>query len=134
MTDQDKNQLLEAIFGDDELAQVRHASLLRGLQEMRRRRHRAVAARVSIMALSALLPALIVFYPRLHPRLETPTPAPMALASKAESKVEYITAEQLFALFPNRPMALVGKPGQQQLIFLDDQPRAGFTENRHGEN
>jgi hypothetical protein len=126
MTDQDKNQLLEAIFGDDELAQVRHASLLRGLQEMRRRRQRAVAARVSIIAFPALLLALIVCYPRLHPRLQAPAPAPMALASKAESKVEYITAEQLFALFPNRPMALVGKPGQQQLIFLDDQPASGI--------
>ena len=46
----------------------------------------------------------------------------MAFSSTAESKVEYITADQLFALFPNRQIALVGKPGHQQLIFLDDHP------------
>lgn len=32
---------------------------------------------------------------------------------------KFITDEELFALFPNRPLALVGKPGQQQLVFLD---------------
>jgi hypothetical protein len=116
MTDQDKNQLLDAIFDGEELAQVRDATLLRGLKEMRRRRRRVAAARVSFMVLPALLLALVVFYPRFEPNLQIAAPKTTAL----ESKVEYITAEQLFALFPNRSMALVGKPGHQQLIVLDE--------------
>jgi len=125
MTDQDQNQLLDGILGDDELDQVRQASLLRGLKEMRRRRQRAMFARVSMLALPALLLAAAVFYPRYQPTHQAPGPAALSLASEAASKVEYINAEQLFALFPNRPMALIGKPGHQQVIFLDNHPANG---------
>jgi hypothetical protein len=119
MTEEEKNQLLEEILGDDELTRLRQTSLSRGLREMRRRRQRAAAARVSMMALPALLLAVWAFYLRFPPRPPAPAPPAMALASKAVSKVEYINREQLFALFPGRSLALVGKPGHQQLIFLD---------------
>jgi hypothetical protein len=33
--------------------------------------------------------------------------------------VKIITDEELFSLFPNRSMVLVGQPGHQQLVFLD---------------
>ena len=36
----------------------------------------------------------------------------------ASQPVKIISDEELFALFPNRPLALVGKPGHQQLVFL----------------
>ena len=43
-----------------------------------------------------------------------------ASAAQTETaKVKIITDEELFALFPNRAMALIGPPGRQQLIFLD---------------
>jgi hypothetical protein len=119
MIDDDQNQLLGDILGDDELNELRHEILLRGLKEMRRRRQCAMMGRVSMMALPALLLAVAAFYPRVQPALPTPAPPVMTLASTAASKVEYINKEQLFALFPNRPMALVGKPGHQQVIFLD---------------
>jgi hypothetical protein len=64
----------------------------------------------------------MAFYPRFQPPHQATASNAMAFSHTAESKVEYITTEQLFALFPNRPMALVGKPGHQQLIFLDDHP------------
>ena len=34
-------------------------------------------------------------------------------------KVKFITDEELLALFPDRPVALIGRPGHQQLVFLD---------------
>jgi len=40
------------------------------------------------------------------------------------SGVKYITTQELFALFPGRPIALIGKPGRQQVIFLDEIARA----------
>jgi hypothetical protein len=121
MTEQNKNQLLTDILGDEELTQVRQASLLGGLKAMRRRRQRAVAARISMMVLPVLVLAVAVFYPRIQPRYPAPVAAPVALSlgSESASKVEYINTEQLFALFPHRPMALVGKPGHQQVVFLD---------------
>jgi hypothetical protein len=63
-----------------------------------------------------------VLHAEFQPRHKALAPATLALESKGLSKVEYITADQLFALFPNRPMALIGKPGHQQLIFLDKHP------------
>jgi len=122
MTDEDKNHLLESILGSEDLDHLRQETLSRGLQEMRRRRHRLLAGRAFVMAVPVLLLATMVFHPRLQAPIQAPASAPPAQAAKAESKVEYITADQLFALFPNRPMALVGKPGQQQLIVLDGQP------------
>ena len=122
MTEHDKNRLLENILGDDALNQLRQQSLSLGLKEMRRRRQRAAIARVSMMALPVMLLALAVFYPRVQPTHQAVKPMAMAHNTEAASKVEYITKEQFFALFPNRPMALVGKPGHQQVIFLDDHP------------
>jgi len=122
MTEEDKNHLLEDLLGDDELNQLCQTSLARGLQEIRRRRQRALAARVSLMAFPLLLLVVMTFYPRLRSPHQSPAPKTMAFSSTTEFKVEYITADQLFALFPNRPMALVGKPGHQQLIFLDAPP------------
>jgi len=121
MTEQDKHQLLAAIFGEDELAQVRQTTLLRGLQEMRRRRQRAVAVRVCVMAFPALLLAAMVLQTRSRMQPQASPPMATSMAPNSPSKVKYITADQLFALFPNRSMALVGKPGHQQLIFLDKQ-------------
>jgi len=122
MTGPEKKQLLENIFGGDELNSLREASLARGLKEMRRRRHRMWMGRIVVMALPVVLLAVMVIHPWIQPLLPAPAPTGAPHTSKTESKVEYITADQLFALFPNRPMALVGKPGQQRLIFLDNQP------------
>jgi hypothetical protein len=124
MTNQDKNQLLTDILGDEELNQVRQASLLGGLKVMRRRRQVALAARVSVMVLPVLLLVAVVFYPRVQAPVPAPSPRAPSLESESASKVEYINTEQFLALFPNRPLALVGKPGHQQVIFLDSQ-RAG---------
>lgn len=122
MTDHDKNKLLGEILSDDELNQLRQGSLLRGLKEMRRRRQRAAITRFSMLALPMLLLAVAVFYPRVQPTHPALMPMAMGHTAEAASKVEIINKEQLFALFPNRPMALVGKPGHQQVIFLDDHP------------
>jgi hypothetical protein len=121
MTDHDRDQLLGDILGDEELDQVRQGSLLRGLKEMRRRRRRAIAKRGSVFLLPALLLAVEAAQFFFHSPSRAPASAATSIASVATPKVEYINKEQLFALFPNRPMALVGKPGHQQVIFLDGQ-------------
>ncbi len=122
MTDHDRNQLLGDILGGDELNRVRQATLQRGLREMRRRRQRAMLGRVSMMALPPLLLAVAVFYPSFKQVRPASERVVISHASAAAPKVEYINKEQLFALFPNRPMALLGKPGHQQVIFLDGGP------------
>jgi hypothetical protein len=122
MNDHEKSQLLEKLFADDELEHLRRASLSRGSKEMRRRRQRSMAARVFVMSLPVLLLATLVFHPHWRASIQPPARSAPPQTTDVGSKVECITAEQLFALFPNREMALIGKPGHQQLIFLDDSP------------
>jgi hypothetical protein len=45
------------------------------------------------------------------------SPAPAAPSETSDVKI--ISDDELFALFPGRSMALIGTPGQQQLVFLD---------------
>jgi hypothetical protein len=44
--------------------------------------------------------------------------AGVSVATLNVPPLKFITDEQLLALFPGRPLALIGKPGQQQLLFL----------------
>jgi hypothetical protein len=108
----DQDRLLREILEEGEAADFRAASLARGVDFLRRRKRRngiAQACSVCVLALHlAPRPA--------GPRLAVVT-APVTQADT--SKVKIINDEELFALFPNRPMALIGPPGRQQLIFLD---------------
>jgi peptidoglycan/LPS O-acetylase OafA/YrhL len=124
----EQDRLLREILDDGDAANLRAASLARGLaflQRRQRRRRLAQAGAVSLL-LGLLILGLLV-----HPA-SGPSPAPpvvrVAMAPPPDAaKVKIITDEELFALFPNRALALIGSPGHQQLVFLDhgvasDQP------------
>jgi hypothetical protein len=53
---------------------------------------------------------------RPTPSESDPAPPPLVEAGK----VNYITEKELFALFPNRPVALIGEPGRQRFLILDE--------------
>jgi hypothetical protein len=116
----DQDRLLREILEEGEAADFRAASLAGGVDFLRRRKTRA---RIAQVCAAGMLAGLLVFWLALHlssrpagPRLAVVT-APAAQTDM--SKVKIINDEELFALFPNRPMALIGPPGRQQLIFLD---------------
>jgi hypothetical protein len=48
-----------------------------------------------------------------------------AAGGRGNGKVKYITKKELFALFPNRPIALIGEPGHQQFLLLDESAKTG---------
>ncbi len=124
MKSDNSDSLLTEVFHGDDLDTVRQATLKCGLAEVRRQRGRRRLVRIGGVAALLLAAAAVSIYTLdvLHRRADKlnqfssaagmPNPEP----SKG---VKIITDEQLFALFPGRPMALVGKPGQQQLVFLD---------------
>jgi len=116
MTDYEKKQLLDSVLGGDELAGARQASLEGGLRALRRRRQGRTAG-LSFLIVAAALVLLL-------PQREQPVTVVQEQAAPAAPKFERITKEQLFALFPGRAMALVGKPGEQELVFLDQQQTA----------
>ncbi|HSU56854.1 MAG TPA: hypothetical protein VLT36_22535 [Candidatus Dormibacteraeota bacterium] len=118
MNKNETDRLLDALLAGDELDVFRRASLeeslalVRGRNVRRQRIRRAALVAVLFLALAILLKDLVPGKPTGSTRL--------VKRPVSKEEVEIISDEQLFALFPNRPLALVGKPGQQQLVFLDE--------------
>jgi hypothetical protein len=124
MKNSDENPLLKEILTDENLSALRHASLKQGLNAMRRQRRirRAMHAGMII-----LIPTFLIFTLRKpisdsasstsSPRMQETTSAAIA---PVESGIKVISDEELFALFPGRSLALLGKPGQQELVILDE--------------
>jgi hypothetical protein len=117
----DQDRLLSEILKDGDAGNLRAASLARGLDFLRRRRRRA---RLAQGGGAALLAGLVILGLVAH-RGVAPQPAPPVVGAAtppaAETgKVKIITDEELFALFPNRAVALIGAPGHQQLVFLNN--------------
>ena len=128
MKRQDQDKLLRETLTGGELSDFRKASLASGLAAVRRRRrYRRAAQAGAIMVLTLLVSLGIVHqYSNGKPvreiasRKQTPATLATSPAPSSEStKVKTISDDELFALFPGRAMALVGKPGEQQLVFVD---------------
>jgi hypothetical protein len=121
----EQDELLNELLSGEEVSDFREASLEDGLAAIRRRHWQRRAARVGVMLLLALLAVSGAFiYRRSEPRTRQMASikpgAPAASPAKSEvAGLKVISDEELFALFPGRSMALVGKPGEQRLVFLD---------------
>jgi hypothetical protein len=120
-----QDDLLKEILAGEEISAFREASLQTTLVAIRsqRRRRRAFAASAVIVLIFA---AAILFRGESRPitreiASSNPVPTPGVAAPAVTSGVRIISDEELFALFPGRSMALVGKPGQQHLVFMDKQ-------------
>jgi hypothetical protein len=117
--------LLKEILAGADLAGFRRASLERGLTTMRRhRRQRRVVRVCAAASMLLVLCAVVVFNQSrgaAERRMAAAAPSSVARGSSSSriSQVKTIGDDELFALFPGRAMALVGKPGEQQLVFLD---------------
>jgi len=126
----DKDPLLKEILEDEKLAGFRRTALDRALEAMRRARRARRATRMRMLVLLPVLTLLLLSLPKLaqkpagpashaHPR-QTMT---VASAPVKEPGVKVISDEELFALFPDRPVALIGRPGHQKLVLLDTPAR-----------
>jgi len=119
------DRLLNEIVTGEELADFREASLQRGLTAIRQQRRRQRFVRLRALAVVPLLAALgIVFSRSPKPPLRkiaasNASPVAVSSAQPRTAPVKFINDDELLALFPDRPVALIGKPGQQQLVFLD---------------
>ena len=118
-----QDRLLNEILDGKRLETLRHATLESGLGALRRRRQKRRIAQVCMLAslpLIALAMLLLYTQSRVQSVVKSdPASLPLAVGRNASPQIKLLTDEELFALFPNRSMALVGKPGHQQLIFLD---------------
>jgi hypothetical protein len=121
----EEHPLLNELLSGPEVTGFREASLNHGLTALRHtRRRRRVLRGVALAALPVLLVSLVLLGGSMdRAGRDTTTVASPVIPSAPEqsrpSSVEYISDEELLALFPNQPLALVGPEGQQQLVFLD---------------
>jgi hypothetical protein len=116
----EQDRLLREILDDGDAANFRAASLARGLAflQRRRRRNRLAQAGAAVI-LPLLLISGLVAHLASRPSAAPPPVRPASAPPTDTGKVKIITDEELFALFPNRALALIGSPGHQQLVFLD---------------
>jgi len=118
----DQDRLLRELLGDDALERVREATLAQGVATLRRRRRtRALVAGAGASLVLALSLAVVIYRGRERERVDG---EPLAHArshplAQTSSSVKILTDDQLLALFPDRPVALIGAPGDQRLVFLD---------------
>jgi hypothetical protein len=119
----DENPLLLEVLADEKLNELRSASLDQALGEMRRSRRRHRIIRAAALVAVPLLLMVAVVAPEISRQSEgaklVATNVPQAAVVTEPPVVENISDEELFALFPNRALALIGPPGRQQLVFLD---------------
>jgi hypothetical protein len=115
----------------DVLAEGRDAravTLRQGLTALRCARVRRRAIRLGLAASPAVL--LMVLWLARHP-LGTPRPTDRAeptteavtappIRRIAGTPIRIISDEELLAVFQGRPVALLGEPGHQRLVLLDE--------------
>jgi hypothetical protein len=117
----EQETLLKAILSFEETAAIREASLQAGLASLRNRQKNQRAIRLSAFAVLACIIAAgwVLHRPPARPQPTTASHLPAAPESAAAAQIRFISDEELLALFPGRAVALIGKPGEQQLVFLD---------------
>ena len=124
MNRSERAQLLKEVLATDELAGLREQSLQHGLQAVRRRKKQRGMLRSGSLAILPIIAvsSLLYFRPNQAPVVTSNhTPATETTANHKIGDIKLISDEELFALFPGRSVALIGKPGHQQLVFLNTQ-------------
>jgi hypothetical protein len=116
-----KKQLLNEVLSGDELDGLRDATLTGGLVALRAR----ARCRRAFQAAAIVAPLLILTWRWRHHPPARPEAVAAAPAAVGTGKVKYITEKELFALFPRRPIALIGEAGHQQLLLLDELGKTG---------
>jgi hypothetical protein len=118
----ERDDLLNELLPGDELADFRRSSLELGLRAMAARRTRRQVFRACAGCSLLLALAATILWPLLPEnwtgRKSVAQVSEVARAPAASS-VKFISDDELMALFPNRAVALIGKPGHQQFVFLD---------------
>ena len=119
----EREELLADLLAEDE--QLRTATLEAGLDEMRRICKRRRAMRMGAIAgMAVIVFAMFVFAQRFLSSREKATDAPPSVARVEEvipgTSIRVLDDEQLLDFFRDRPVALVGGPGNQQLLLLDE--------------
>ena len=117
----DREKLLTEVLVDE--TDVRQATLRAGLSALRGRRVRRYAARVATLLIPSLLTAGLIVSRMNRPFRNEPQPTRVQLEETVPgTRIHVLTDEQLLDMFKGRPVALIGPPGNQHLLLLDQSP------------
>jgi hypothetical protein len=121
MRSTDQNKLLHEVLTGSEVADFRRASLENGLAAIRATHRWRKATRVAaVLSMALLFPGALLLIQRSGGS-QPPKAVELSrndVPAAAQQKTKFINDEELFSLFPGEPVALIGKPGEQQLVFL----------------
>jgi hypothetical protein len=119
MNNHHDDPLLTDVLNEGADAAVAAASLEKLLSANRRvRRQRRIFRGAAVCTLVLMGIGLSSLYLRREPHTDSAiTSAPRQGPNAAP--LHELTDEELFALFPDRQMALIGPPGDQRLVFVD---------------
>ena len=135
-TSPEHDALLSAVLSSSTANELRAKSLDRALAAVRQRRRLRHALRAAGGVVTAGVMAAILW------NRHAPDPQPVAaihppavtsaVPTVPGTNIRVVSDEELLAMFPDRPVALVGPPGNRQFVFLDqkrtsqthDAPRA----------
>jgi len=123
----EQEKLLKEILPGEDAGGFERASLERGLTGMRQQRRRRQVLRAGALAAMGMVIALGIL-PKLKRSSSVEVVANSGSMSKpaaeTERRVQVISDDELLAMFPGRSVALIGKPGEQRLVFLDESDTA----------
>jgi len=115
----EKQKLLREILPGDDIADFERASLERGLADLRRQRRHGYLMRAGALAATVGFISLGIILKQHNPVRESAANVQSPPAPTASNPVKFISDDELLALFSGRSVALIGKPGQQRLVFFD---------------
>ena len=130
--DSSSDELLNDVLSSESLERFRADSLETALTVVRKRRRRHRARQALLMVAVPLALAAYGFVSNFHPNQGSPSSPANAnqSASIVENNapstasptpgIEYISDDELLELFDDRPVALIGPSGDQQLVLLDE--------------
>jgi len=127
MNHRDHEKLLKEILPPEDISEFRNSSLEFALSGLHREHRRRRLVRLSSAAVVLLFLFVSILLKSSKPtQIEHASIQPIAQpapANPASSHVDFINDDQLLAIISsitNRPVALVGKPGDQRLVFLSE--------------
>ena len=134
MKDSKLDPLLNELLCGEETVPCRASSLNQMLESARRRQRQRQWRPVAVSAGVPAALALGLFLTRPHapaPKLVANVSSPVQTApagvaqpesaSVGKAVVHFISDDELLSMFPGRPVALIGAPGHEHFVFLDQQ-------------
>lgn len=117
-------RLRKDLLSGEEAVGLRESSLELGLNYLRLRRRRTRIARGCAVIVSMVVLGLSLYLHFSGYDRDSPTNHSLSRNTIVEGLGDgglFVTDEELFSLFPDRSMALIGKSGQQEVVFLDSE-------------